>query len=330
MSDLIDRYVWAVARELPSSLREDVARELRATIADMVEARGADDEQASRDVLMELGDPVELAAQYTTRPRYLIGPGLYVPYIRLLKTLLPIVIAVVLAVTLATELWATEEEVALGVFRAIEAALQTGMVAAFVVTLVFAILQRAGVDTAGPGGRGGREWVPESLPKVAEKRQITLGEFIAAMVFLSLPAIWVAWQQSHSPFSADGRPVPFLDQGLWQGWIPAFILLITVSMSIEVWKYISGRWTLPMVVANVAMNVVFVGFVVALLRTQQVVNPAFVAALEEKVGESLPGVAAGFALVLVVVGIAVWDTVDCVLKYLRGRRTERPGILSRL
>jgi hypothetical protein len=78
------------------------------------------------------------------------------------------------------------------------------------------------------------------------------------------------------------------------------------------------------------MNVAFVGFLVVLLRTQQVVNPAFVAALEEKVGESLPGVATGFALVLVVVGIAVWDTVDCVLKYGRGRGTERPGILSRL
>jgi len=104
--------------------------------------------------------------------------------------------------------------------------------------------------------------------------------------------------------------------------------LITVSVAIEIWKYVTGKWTLPLVAANVAMNMAFVGFVVALLRTQQVVNPAYVSALEAQVGESLPAAAAGLVLVLVVVGIAVWDSVDGVLKYLRGRRAQRPGILS--
>ena len=70
------------------------------------------------------------------------------------------------------------------------------------------------------------------------------------------------------------------------------------------------------------------GLVIVLMRTQQVVNPAFVTALEEKTGDALPGGATGFALVLLVIGIAVWDSVDSVLKYLRGRRAQRPGILS--
>ena len=51
-------------------------------------------------------------------------------------------------------------------------------------------------------------------------------------------------------------------------------------------------------------------------------------ALEEKTGDILPGGATGFALVLLVIGIAVWDSVDSVLKYLRGRQAQRPGILS--
>ena len=67
MDTLTDRYVAATVRELTQDQRDDVDRELRGTIEDMVEARldagaAASREEAEREVLVELGDPIRLAA----------------------------------------------------------------------------------------------------------------------------------------------------------------------------------------------------------------------------------------------------------------------------
>src|SRR5690606_9194890 len=89
-STLTDRYVWSVTRHLGSDTGPDVARELRGTIMDTVEAKieaGTDPARAEEEALTELGDPDVLAGQYGEKPRYLVGPGMYPGYVRLLKTL---------------------------------------------------------------------------------------------------------------------------------------------------------------------------------------------------------------------------------------------------
>ena len=57
---LTDRYVWAVLKGLPEAKRTDIDRELRASIADDVDARvesGEDAAAAEHAVLLELGEP---------------------------------------------------------------------------------------------------------------------------------------------------------------------------------------------------------------------------------------------------------------------------------
>lgn len=319
MSELIDRYVTAATGRLPSSQRADRAAELRETIAAMLAARGSADEQAERDVLAELGDPAVLAARYAGQPRYLIGPALYAPYIKLLRTLVVIVASVVFAATLFAELLAATDGAGWAILRALGAAIQTGVAIAFAVTLVFALLERAGKGVT-EIGLSEKRWSPESVPAAGGKRQITLGEFIASLVFLTVLVALVVWQQSHSPYTAAGEVIPFLDPSLWEAWIPVFFVLIAINMGIEVWKYVAGHWTLPLVVVNVLMNVFFAGFVVLLLETQQVVTPDFAAALEAEVGADVPWELTRVALIVLVVGIAVLDTVDSVVKYMRGRR----------
>ncbi len=106
---LTDRYVDAAMRTVPEKQRADLGAELRASIDDQVDARvegGEPHDAAERAVLTELGDPDKLAAGYTDRPLWLIGPRYYLDWWRLLKLLLGIVPAcaafgVALAQTLA-------------------------------------------------------------------------------------------------------------------------------------------------------------------------------------------------------------------------------------
>ena len=72
MTALTDRYVWAVLRAVPRSQRTELEREIRALVADAIEARSAEppltEEAAERAALAELGDPALLAARYSERP----------------------------------------------------------------------------------------------------------------------------------------------------------------------------------------------------------------------------------------------------------------------
>ena len=71
-SSLTDRYVNATVRSLDDEQRAEVERELRTTIEDMIDGRlqaGAPSRpDAEREVLVELGDPVRLAAGYSGPP----------------------------------------------------------------------------------------------------------------------------------------------------------------------------------------------------------------------------------------------------------------------
>ncbi|MBN2203487.1 MAG: hypothetical protein JW767_00510 [Thermoleophilia bacterium] len=322
-NDLVERYVWAVARRLPKQVGADVAQELHATIADMVEARGGG-EEAVREVLVELGDPAQLAAGYVTKPRHLIGPELYPTYVRLLTTLLLVIVPLVLVVTLVAELWDPVDGVPLGVLAGLQAAAQTGVMVAFGVTLVFAVLERYGVVPGAAGGRRGA-WDPATLSPVGGGRQISIGGPVASIVFLSLLLGWVVWQRSHSVFHVDGEPVAFLDGALWDAWVPVFVAIVVAGIAIEVWKAVSGVWTLALVAANVAVNTAFAAFFVALLGTQRVVAPAFEGEFERLSGEQFPGGVVAFAFAAVVVGISAWDSVDCILAWRRRRREAAAG-----
>ena len=76
----IERYVYDVARRLPEKDREEVKKELRANIYDML-PENAGNEQVKK-VLYELGSPASLAEKYRQKPRYLISPAYYDEYVR--------------------------------------------------------------------------------------------------------------------------------------------------------------------------------------------------------------------------------------------------------
>jgi hypothetical protein len=89
-----NRYVATVLCSIPENRRSDVDRELRAAIDDAIEAKVEQGEQpstAETTVLTDLGDPALLAADYSDRPLYLIGPRFYLPWLRLMRKLLAVI-----------------------------------------------------------------------------------------------------------------------------------------------------------------------------------------------------------------------------------------------
>lgn len=79
---LLDRYLNAIAAQLPKATRDDIIAELRDELETTLEARAAEKGRVLTDdeveaVLREMGHPLAVAARYGAGPHQVVGPELY-------------------------------------------------------------------------------------------------------------------------------------------------------------------------------------------------------------------------------------------------------------
>jgi len=319
-SSLTDRYVNATVRSLDDEQRAEVERELRTTIEDMIDGRleaGAPSRpEAEREVLVELGDPVRLAAGYTGRPLYLIGPAVYPQWRRVLTLLLSTLVPLVMVINLVVRLF-VDDVATQGVGPAVVGALRVGVMVAvtvvFGVTVVFVLAERGKVADVELG------WNPDQLP-ADDADSVSLGETVTSVGFVVAAALAILWQQTSSPVTRDGEPVPVLDPALWSGVLPWLVLVLAGQAVVAVIAYRRGRWSTPLALAEVALDLAFAVPVLLLLWAGALFNPSFVGVL----------VASGWAdaqcdltvtTAIGVVVVLVWSVAEALR---RSRRTGHP------
>ena len=307
MSTLSDRYVWGVLRAVPQGKRADLEPEIRALVADAVDARahsGQDEKTAERAALQELGDPELLAARYMDRSMVLIGPRFYPEWRRLLTLLLPIVVPIVVIVASgAAWMSGTPGTQLIGV--AISTGIGVAVQMAFWITLVFALLERFGHDEA-----LGEAWTPDRLPETpAESVKPHLAEIVVAFVGLAFLAGMAVWQQLALPITIEGTGYPLFNPALWSFWLPWFLLVIGLEIVFTLVRWARGGWTWVLAVANLALNVAFVAPAIWLVQTGQLIDPALVAAVDAEAGTAWlqPTITIGIVIAL---GVAAWDSFD--------------------
>lgn len=310
---LTDRYVAAVLRSLPEAKRADIEKELRASIADAVDARVASGEptaDAERAVLQELGDPARLAAGYAGRPLWLVGPAYYVEYVRFLRLLLVIVLPIVAAVLIVTQALAGANigQVFGGTFGTV---LTVAVHMVFWITLLFVVLERTG--TKAPVIAFDLDELPVPTTETTPK----LSDLVATVAFLLFTVGALVWQQMSSVFTdADGTPIPVLQPDLWTLWIPVFIGLCALTLVHAVVLYSVGRWTVPLLVTVALLNLASAAAVIWLLVTGRLLNPAYFAEFGWDDVFAVDGVGT-IVTVLGVTVIAIGGIVDAAVKTRR-------------
>ena len=320
MTTLTDRYVWAAARTLPEAQRAEFDRELRERIGDATDAlveTGRAPADAERMALVELGDPAALAASYVDRPLQLIGPRYYLTWWRLVKMLYSVVLPIaVAAVVLAQLLSGADVGDVIG--NAIAVGLSLAVHLGFWTTLVFAVLERS------PGRGADLAWTPDMLPQLPElSRPGRRGELIGSLVFLGIFAVVIVWQQFGLPWVDALETIPLLDPDLWSFWIPYFLVLILLEMLFAIAIYAWG-WNWWLAAANLVLNVAFVVPALWLFTTGQLINPEALEAIGWPWGDA--GDVVVPLIIVVVIGVAVWDVIDGVIKTVRGRGSAMPTL----
>ncbi|MEW1960920.1 permease prefix domain 1-containing protein [Microbacterium sp. NPDC077644] len=328
---LTDRYIGAVTKSLAPAAQEDVRTELEASIGDAVEARveqGESREDAERAVVTDLGDPAALAAGYADRPLHLIGPTYYLTWWRLLKLLLWIVPAcAMVGVAIANGI--ADKPIGEIIGQVAVVGIGTIVHVAFWTTLVFFILERTGADA-------GTTWTVDDLPEPQESGA-GRGDLIASLVFLGLAAGALLWDRfvGFVLFASDSVDVgvglgsqtssmPILNPDLWPWWITATMVLIGAEALLAIAVYARRGWNSALAVLNTVLAIVFAAGAVHLVVTGQLVNPEFLAVtlyrddVPSDVGQIL-----SVLLVVVIVGIGIWDIIDGWIKTRRAQRGAR-------
>jgi hypothetical protein len=320
-----ERYLGAALRSIPEPKRADVERELRSSIEDGIEERvgaGEDRTAAERAVLEGLGDPSRLAAAYTGKPNYLIGPELFPIYRhvvpRILGGVVPVVGLILTAVTLADG-----GTIADSIAAGISAAVMTAIQILFWSTVVFVFLERA--DAA----RQAREevtakigtWSVERLPE-APKPGVSVSDTIGEIFAVGATAIGLLVAQTLQVAGATGS-IQVVHPSLNAFWIPFLLAMLVALAVIHVFVYTVGRWTMGFVVMFAVVEVAWAAPIVWLALKGTLINPAFAAHI------GYPALSDGNGTVMLAIAIistviTAWEIFDA---YRKSRRAQGAGAL---
>lgn len=244
-NEMIDRYVNEVGQRLPRKTRADIEMELRSLLWDMLEERSGGDPtaQITAELLREFGHPEAIAAQY--RPtEFLIGPKLFPTY-KAVTTLAIAIIAGLHLLWFCFVLW--QEGTADSVGQLLDFIFSFGRVAIWnvaIVTVVFAIIERSGLDLS-DWQEEAKEWDPMALPPVTDSDRINRPEFAVGLFFTVFLLFWLNVLANRSGRAEAGQEVAWL---IYLA-APAFVQQIpwlTASLLVEgllkTAVLLQGRW----------------------------------------------------------------------------------------
>ena len=283
--NLIERYVYDVTRRLPEKDREDVKKELRANIYDMLPENAND--EAVKKVLYELGSPASLAEQYRSHPRYLISPAYYDEYVRALKWILPLVGVLVMLIGFAVGAVDAAKDgttsIPFVISGIISSGVSMGVSAAFQVlvwtTIGFAIAERSGEKKPKLGEHG---WRVEDLPEVQNpKAAIPLSEGIAELVvsvlFSILALLICAGRLPFMMVFAQGDMVFYniFSQSFLNMLVPFILVSMVLAILQGIAKIKDRRWSVLVCVAVVAKALIDMAITLFVVNQPNILSAEF-------------------------------------------------------
>jgi len=280
-NELVERYIYAVTKSLPSKTREDVAKELRSIISDMLDERCGEllpSENDVKVVLTELGTPRELAEKYNPDGGKCLIGGLYYHQYKLVLKIVLISVAFGLAVA-GTITSIMNQEVWYVSFAQWISAILNSLASAFTfVTLLFAFFYHKGVKI------DIKAESIDDLPPIPKKRNtISKGESISgiaisvifAVVFLLAPQIFCVI------FADSGTFIPVFNVEVIHSTWYLIVALAVIGIIRESIKLIDGRYTQRVMIVTIVADLMSVGLSFWWLMNERIMNTELISNLSE-------------------------------------------------
>lgn len=191
---LIELYLDEIRHHLLLKNREDILKEIRSTLLDMVEDKNPDpnqspDEETIKAVLKDFGSPKKVSAHYGAK-NYLIGPQLFPTYIQVLRIVLIVIAALnVLGIVVTIMSQPTIDSGPIDTIAEIVGGLFSSLFTGFgIVTLSFAGIERTSPEEWRV--EVDQKWEPEQLLTHEDVQRVNYTglafEITLTLVFIAL------------------------------------------------------------------------------------------------------------------------------------------------
>lgn len=275
----INLYLQEIERRLPMRNREDILREIRSTLMDMIEDRNpnpgqAADEETIKAVLSEFGSPRKVANQYSQH-HYLIGPTLFPVYLQVLKIVL-IVVAGLNVLGLVISI-VSQSGVNASMFTAIAeviGGLFSSLFTAFgIVTLSFASIERTTPDSWKV--KIEQDWTPDDLLKAETRKTVKITELAFEITFTLAFIVLIN-------FFLDRIGIYYLGDSGWVSapilnenflrYIPWITTANVLSIVLDLYLVRQGYWDKMATIGKLFINIFTIAINFAILTGPEIIT----------------------------------------------------------
>ncbi|MEA3327363.1 MAG: permease prefix domain 1-containing protein [Chloroflexota bacterium] len=276
---LLKLYLEEIRNYLPAKNREDILKEIRSTLMDMIEDQnpnpGQDpDEEAIRAALKAFGAPRKVAQQYADR-NYLIGPRMFPIYLQVLKIVLIVVSGLnVLGVIVSL---VSQSGIDAGVFETsmeVLGGLFSSLFTAFgIVTLSFAGIERTTPEEWKDVIK--QEWTPDDLLKQEDQERIKITglalEITLTLVFIALLNFFLDRIGIYYLVESGWVSTPILNEDFLRyiPWITAYCIM---DIGLNLYLIRKGYWDKVAAIAKVFINVFKIAVTYAILKGPAIIT----------------------------------------------------------
>lgn len=280
--DFINRYVYAVTKSFAEKQREDIEKELRANIEDMIEQNQGSEsyEEKAKKVLLELGNPEVLADDYRGSKRYLIGPQYYETYMLVLKIVIGAVFGGISIAVFVESFFIANENI-VNITANYFANLFSGVLQAFAWTTIAFMIAERNNTKINKDHLGKRKWNLSKLPAVPDKKAaISLSKSIFRIIFATVfYTILYSAPQVFAVYVLRGNEIigsPVFNLEVLQGYRVLIMSVLVLIILREMVKLYYRRWMLKLSVIHVILTVIATVLALIIVTDSSVWNPNFV------------------------------------------------------
>jgi len=264
--ELIQRYIYAIEKRLPSSGRDDIAKEINSIIMDELEGKFGKKAEYTKEeiesVLIEMGHPREVAARYRGDKQYLIGPDLMHFY----KMVLGIVLGAVtlgLVISFIVGRFGAEAgawDTVLDFLELLGSIFSALLGAVGGVTITFALIERFGKFNKKDLDIN-EGWKPKDLPEMPqESERVRMWEPIFA---ITMTVIWAVFINTYAftggvPFfenlNSEMTILPIFSIEAVKHLLPLWNISILMTIVLQMILLKKGKWQLGTRIFEIAIS----------------------------------------------------------------------------
>lgn len=290
--DYIEKYIYAVIKNLPEKDREEVSRELRANIMDML----GDDQSDAHVIstLEKMGNPNEMSLEYLGKDDYLIGPRLYYKYIEVLKVIFFVGLIIGL-ITFIVDLFAnidnfnTFSDILTLIAEGLGNVIATIIGFIFWVTVIFAIIEKTKSYDEIFGSKN-NEFKVNNLKEIPKKstKKISKVEMVFALFFTVL-FLWLFLLRSDliAIYVRGQAPIPVFNRKVIESVSLLILFSGALSILLSILKFVIGRWNEVLGVFAAIYALISLGVFILIITRDNLFNEGFLSYLDK--GTSITG-----------------------------------------